>query len=174
MALHMGHLVKLVLVTLLCAYKNLPTQELVMFLKLIETWGLFYGLKTAIIISCHIENLLVESNYAILASQVDMHSDFSLHPLGSLSACCEERSSRLSFTPFLLYFNTTLSFPFLILSRQLFATNLQIITIPKEQEILSTVTFKWCDDFTPTSFQVYFFAMSSFLFFSFLFSFFQK
>lgn len=52
-----------------------------------ETRGLFYGLKTAI--SCNIENLLVESDSAILVKLI-LHSDFSLHPLGSLLAFCKE------------------------------------------------------------------------------------
>lgn len=85
MALDMGLLVRLVLgvlsdVLLEGFQVNLGIGDVLDA----ETWGLLYGLKTAI--SCNIENLLVESDSAILVKLI-LHSDFSLHPLGSLLAC---------------------------------------------------------------------------------------
>lgn len=51
-----------------------------------ETWGLFHGLKLAV--SCNIENLQVESDSAIWVKLM-LHSDITMHPLGSLLACCK-------------------------------------------------------------------------------------
>ncbi|KAK9944849.1 hypothetical protein M0R45_010396 [Rubus argutus] len=52
-----------------------------------ETWGLFHGLKLAL--SCRIENIQVESDSAILVKLM-LHSDITMHPLGTLLACCKD------------------------------------------------------------------------------------
>jgi ribonuclease HI len=57
-----------------------------------ETWSLFYGLKLAL--KCNIDHLLIESDSAILVKLI-LQSDTTLHPLGSLLACCSNLMNKI-------------------------------------------------------------------------------
>lgn len=62
-----------------------------------ETWSLYYG--PILVLCCHAYNLHIESDSAIPV-RLMLHSETSMHPLGSLLACCKALMDKLNVVSF--------------------------------------------------------------------------